>query len=160
MMEYEMKMAEIRKKNEEKLNFQKEKEYEREKEIIKTRKQVLKHIISKIRPKYFFKLQQEEIKRKQDYEKQRKLEEDLLVQKQKALEQYEKEQEKQKSEKQKELERMKESKRREEEQKQKQEEFKKQTEALLKEQQDVIEAKKYEMAEKDRARKEVILIYI
>lgn len=40
MMEYEIKMTEIRKKNVEKLNLQKEREYEREKEIVKTRKQV------------------------------------------------------------------------------------------------------------------------
>lgn len=40
MMEYEMKMAEIRKKNEEKLMLQKEREKEHEKETIKKRKEV------------------------------------------------------------------------------------------------------------------------
>lgn len=40
MMDYEMKMAEIRKKNDEKMNSQKEREREREKEIVKKRKEV------------------------------------------------------------------------------------------------------------------------
>lgn len=40
MLDYEMKMAEIRKKNEEKLGSQKEREREREKELVKKRKEV------------------------------------------------------------------------------------------------------------------------
>ena len=40
MMDYEMKMAEIRKKNDEKMGSQKEREREREKEIVKKRKEV------------------------------------------------------------------------------------------------------------------------
>lgn len=40
-MEYEMKMAEIRKKNDEKLSSQKERERERERELAKKRKEVI-----------------------------------------------------------------------------------------------------------------------
>ena len=45
MMEYEMKMADIRKKNDEKMISQKEREREREKDLVKKRKQVIILII-------------------------------------------------------------------------------------------------------------------
>ena len=43
-MDYEMKMAEIRKKNEEKMLHEKEREREREKELIRRRREVNKNI--------------------------------------------------------------------------------------------------------------------
>ncbi len=42
MMDYEMKMADIRKKNEEKLSSQKEREKDRERDLDKKRKEVRK----------------------------------------------------------------------------------------------------------------------
>lgn len=41
MMDYEMKMAEVRQKNEEKLAVQREREKERERELVKKRKEVI-----------------------------------------------------------------------------------------------------------------------
>lgn len=47
MMEHEIKVAEIRKKNEEKLKLEKEKEKEHEKEMVKKRKLVKTSIYQK-----------------------------------------------------------------------------------------------------------------
>jgi hypothetical protein len=138
IMDHEAKLAEIRNKQEDKMQQQADKDRQREHELMQKR------------------AEQEELRRQKEQEKKQRADEEAEMQKQLAQEAYEKEQEKMQQEKERERMRQIEFRRKEEEQKQKHEEFIKKTEEKLLEQQMRVEQRKAEMEMKDQIRLEMM----
>ena len=139
LIDYELRMEDMRQRNEEKAEKAFEREEIRRKEIMKRRKEQEDRRIREEERKCLMRIQEEE------------------DQKKRAQEEYERLQKKLKEDQKKEKERMQDAKTKEMERKLKQEEFKRRTEEMMQMQQKWIEEQKDVLEEREEKRKEILL---
>ncbi|KAL4471753.1 hypothetical protein ABPG74_008646 [Tetrahymena malaccensis] len=138
MMDYEIKMQEIRQQNEEKMRIDQEREQQRQRELQEKRKK------------------QEELRKQMELERQIRNETEQQRLRQKEIEMEQRDLERQQQEEQKKKEHQLLLLKKEEERKVKQEEFKKSVEQKFEAQQTLILSKKQQMEQKNEIRKKVL----